>query len=418
MLDVEIVDRDDPNAIRYPTIKNEGENGAIEYRITLTVRDIIVPGLSETVYFPLNFCMEDIVIDAVAKKYRADIDNYPLDSDDEHFLIGTQACRKDSKKLDCPYMKKTLVRINVASNLDVSNIFAIYLLSLDDSNENRQKFLLMTKTKLYLLHDTQAIETYGYKDIRFTSDGLELKRLGETVGQRLLDYTFDERFLNFAHEFMLLRRTTLVDVRERHPFANVIDDKKSPDVVADMRLNVDEVEGRPSIRKRNAYMKFLIDAAAAEGYLQAKTILKLCYMAREFRISGDLMLSWLKQAISGGIRKNKLSEEFSRMLTFIGSKYKFVFVQDLLEVATDDEGNFHRQELLKIFKRPQFGVEKFAAEYLLFLGKRNRAMRQLQTAFQNIDDHEIYFKHSIREQNYINGLTLQLVTMGAMFNEQ
>ena len=162
MSDVEIVDRDDPNAIRYPTIKNEGENGAIEHRITLPVRDIIVPGLSETVYFPLNFCLEDIVIDTVAQKYQADIDDYPLDSDDEHFLIGTQACRKDCKRLDCTYMKKMLVRINAAANLDVSDIFAIYLLGLDDSNENRQKFLLMTKTKLYLLHDTQAIENYGY----------------------------------------------------------------------------------------------------------------------------------------------------------------------------------------------------------------------------------------------------------------
>lgn len=418
MPDVEIVDRDDPNAIRYPTIKNEGENGAIEHRITLPVRDIIVPGLSETVYFPLDFCMKDLVIDAVAQKYHADIDDYPLDSDDEHFLIGTQACRKESKKLACLYMKKTLVRINAAANLDVSDLFAIYLLSLDDSNENRQKFLLMTKTKLYLLHDTQAIETYGYNDIRFTPDGLELKRLGESVGQRLLEYTFDERFLNFAHEFMLLRRTTLVDVRERHPFANVIDDKKSPDVVADMSLNVDEVDGRPSIRKRNAYMKFLVDTAAAEGHLQAKTILKLCYMAREFRISGDAMLSWLNHSICGGIRKNKLLAEFARTLTFIGAKYKFVFVQDLLEVGTDDDGNFHRQELLKIFKRPQFGVEKFVAEYLPFVGQRNRAMRQLQTAFQNIDDHEICFKHSIREQSYINGLTLQLAMMGAMLNEQ
>lgn len=151
----------------------------------------------------------------------------------------------------------------------------------------------MTKKKLYLLHDTQAIETYSYNDIRFTPDVFELRRLGKSVGQRLLEYTFDERFLSFAHEFMLLRRTTLVDVRERHPFANVVDDKKFPDVVADMSLNIDEIDGRPSIRKRNAYMKFLVDTSAAEGHLQAKAIFKLCYMAREFRISGDSMLSCL-----------------------------------------------------------------------------------------------------------------------------
>lgn len=93
-------------------------------------------------------------------------------------------------------------------------------------------------------------------------------------------------------------------------------------------------------------------------------------------------------------------------------------MQDLLEVGTDDEGNFHRKELLKIFKRPQFGVEKFVEEYLPFIRQRNKSVPQLQTAFQNIDDHEIFFKHSIRQQSYINGLNLQLAAMGAMINEQ
>lgn len=123
-----------------PDYKKRGQNSVIEHRITLPVRDIIVPGLSKTVYFPLNFCLEDIVIDTVAQKYQADIKDYPLDHDDEHFLIGTKACRKGCKKLDCHYMKKKIFRINAISNLEVDDIFAIYLLSLDESNENRPKF--------------------------------------------------------------------------------------------------------------------------------------------------------------------------------------------------------------------------------------------------------------------------------------
>lgn len=417
MHDIDIVDRNDSNAVRYPTIKNEGEESAHEYRITLPVRDIIVPGVSETVYFPLNFCMNDVVIDAVARKYAAGIDDYPDDDDEEHFLIGTEDCSK-SKTLNCAYMKKALVRINAARNVDSDGVFAIYLLSLDNSNENRQKFLLMTKTTLYLLHDTQAIESYGYNEIIFTPDGIERKQFGESIEPNLLEYTFDERFLNFAQEFMLMRCTTLADVRERHPFANVVDDKKSPDAVADMGINVDETDSRPAIRKRCAYLKFLVDTAAAEGHLEAKTIMRLCYMAREFRVSGDFMLSWLKQATAGGIRKNKLLTEFSRTLTFIGLKYKFVFVQDLLEVGTDSAGNFHRQELLKIFKRPQFGTEKFVAHYLAFIGKRNAAANELQLAFQHVENREICFKHSVRAQNYCDRLNLQLTAMGAMLNEQ
>lgn len=417
MQQIEILDKDDPNALRYPTIKNEGEESAQEHRVTLLARDIIVPGISETVYFPLNFCMEDIVINAVARKYSAGLEDYPEADDEEHFLIGTEVCRK-IKTLKCPYMKKALARIGSARNVDLNEVFAIYLLSLDDSTENRQKFLLMTKNALYLLHDTQAIESYGYNDICFTPDGIELKHFGESIRQNLLEYTFDERFLNFAHEFMLLRCTTMTDVRERHPFANVVDDKKAPDAVADMDINIDETDFRPVIRKRCAYMRFLVDTAAAEGHLEAKTMMRLCYMAREFRISADFMRSWLKQAMAGGIRKNKLLAEFSRTLNFIGLKYKFVFVQDLLEAGTDEAGNFHRQELMKIFKRPQFGTEKFVMHYLEFLGKRNAAARELQLAFQNVENREICFKHTVRAQNYGDKLTLQMTAMGAMLNEQ
>ena len=413
MQDVEILDRDDQNAVRYPTIKNEGAENARECRITLPVRDIVVPGISETVYFPLNFCMEDAVIDAVAQKYSAGIEDYPDDQDEEHFLIGTGACRK-IKTLKCKYMGKVLRRIKDLN----ATAFAIYLLSLDNSNDNRQKFLLMTKDALYLLHDTQALESYGYSDIRFTPDGIELRRLGESIGKILLDYTFDERFLNFAQEFMLMRCTTLADVRERHPFASVVDDKKAPDAVADMGINVDETDYRPAIRKRCAYMKFLVDAAAAEGYLEARTMLRLCYMAREFHVSADSMRSWLKKAMAGGIRKNRLLTEFSQTLNFIGLKYKFVFVQDLLEAGTDAAGNFHRQDLLKIFKRPQFGVGNFVAHYLEFIGKRNASTRELQRAFQSIENREICFKHTVRAQNYDNRLTLQMTAMGAMLNEQ
>ena len=141
-------------------------------------------------------------------------------------------------------------------------------------------------------------------------------------------------------------------------------------------------------------------------------------MAREFHISADSMRSWLKKAMAGGIRKNKLLTKFSQTLHFIGLRYKFVFVQDLLEAGTDEAGIFHRQDLLKIFKRPQFGVEKFAAHYLAFIGKRNAATRELQRAFQDIENREIYFKHTVRAQNYDNRLTLQMAAMGAMLNEQ
>lgn len=410
------MDKDAPDALRYPTIKNEGEDTAQECRITVPVRDIIVPGISEAVFFPLNFCLEDVVIDGVARKYAAGIENYHADADEEHFLIGAEACRK-SKTLNCRCMKKALARITAEKNIDSAGV-SIYLLSTDNSNDNRQQFLLMTKTKLYLLHDAQELKSYDYNAIRFTSGGIELKKICDSIGQKLLAYPFDERFLNFACEFMLMRCTTLADVRERHPFANIVDDKTAPDFVADMGMNVAEADFRPAIRKRCAYMKFLVDTAAAEGYLEAKNVMRLCYMAREFRIPADYMRSWLKQALLGGIRKKELLTEFSRTLTFIGLRHKFVFVQDLLEVGTDAAGIFHRQELLDILKRPQFGLEKFVTQYFAFVVKRNETLHELRKVFRSVDNRDIFFKNSVRAQNYNDRLNLQLTAMEALLEEQ
>ena len=414
--DIDILDSEDAEAIRYPSIKNEGEPEAQEHKITLKTTDIEIPGIQETTYFPLNFCLEDIVIDSIAKKYAAAAENYPMGDDTEHFLIGTTACRSDRKKINCPYMRKANDKIAAAEGIDFSDMFAIYLFELDGSNENRQKLLVMTKNRLYVMYNTQAFESFSYRSIRFVPEGIELKEFGEDFSQMHLSYTFDERFLNFAREFMLLRTTTLADVRERHPFSSATDDKNIPDMIADMKIVTDETDPKPVIAKRNAYMRFLVDTAAAEGRLDAQTVLKLCYMAREFRISADSMTSWLIHAAGGGIKKNKLHQELTKIWGSFHFKYKFAFVQDLLEIGTDSNGNFRREELLKILRRSQFGVEKFVDRYLAYVSERRAAEKKLQVAWQEVP--ALHFKHSVRAQNYANRMNLQLIAMEAMVNEQ
>ena len=152
--------------------------------------------------------------------------------------------------------------------------------------------------------------------------------------------------------------------------------------------------------------------------MEARTIMRLCYLAREFGVSADSVRSWLKLAANKGIPKNKLQTELTKILSFIGVKYKFVFIKDVLEAGTDSQGVFHRADLLKILKRPQFGVEKFVENYLEFIKKSRAAEYELQNAFQNVNPQEICFKNLVRAQSYSNRLNLQLVSMGAMLNEQ
>ena len=421
--EMEIMDRDDVNAVRYPNIKHEGESDSSERKITTVGRDITGSSVHETAYFPLNFCMRDIVIDSIARKYNAGAENYPAGNDDEeHFLIGTAACRRERFKIDCPYLKKVNLKISGAQNVDLSDAFAIYLLAeLDDSNENRQKFLVMTKQELYIMNDTPIFDHYKYRDVHFTPDGINLKSFTDSVSVNLLSYRFDERFLKFAHEFMLLRFTTLADVRERHPFASLIDDKGNPDMVADMKLDVDKMDLLPVTGKRCAYLRFLVDTAAAEGHLEAQTMLRLCYMAREFKIPADSLESWLKHASRGGIREKRLQGELEQLLNFIdgqNGKYRFAFIQDLIEAGTDSEGVFHRQELLKIFKRQKFETADFVEHYLAYVSTRRKAEYELQSALQSMTKKGRNFETAIRALNYMGRMNLQIVAMGAILNEQ
>lgn len=388
---------------------------------SVVVNDIIPPDDPESFYFPRDFCMRKAIIDSVAKKYSADAENYPEDdSEEEHFLLGFSACA-ERKNLNCPYMQKFNQRLENSKGLPKKNIFAIYLLGADDSGDNKQKFIFMTMEHLYLLYSTQQVERYKYARLRFKADGIELKDVGKPPEKILLEWQFDEKFFNFVHEFMLLRRGILTDTRERHPIADFQNENFNPDIASEtaehFNIGIAETETMPDFQARSKYLRFLTDIAAAEGYIEARTILRLCNMAKEFKVSGEDLYSWLKIATQNGGMK-KLANTFTDMLKFIGVKNKFTFVQDIVEVATGNDGNFHRAELLKILKRPQYGVWDFFEKYFAYVKKRNAAELELQTVFRALDEPDLNFKNFLRVQNYTNKINLQIDSMEGMLNEQ
>lgn len=417
---VELIDAEDNDALKYPSIKSLTGETPDEIRVDIVTRDIIPPDAFATLYFPYDFCTGKIVIDLVAKKYAANAENYFSNAGDEdRFLIGYDSCSKKVRdKLDCPYMKKFNERIEKLKKFSPKSIFAVYLLELDDSDDNNQKFLFMTRNELCLFYATKELERYSYSDIRFMPDGVELKSPAQDVERKLLEWEFNEKFFNFAREFMLLRCTTLADVRTRHPVADMRDDVNNPDIVTDIaatvNLNETENEMYPSYKRRSTYLNFLVNVATAEGYVDAETLLRLAYMAREFHIPADEVQSWLKDAYAGDFLKKKLQRIFVDVLETVGEKNKFALIQDAIEVATDSEGNFHRAELLKIFKRQQLGVEKFAESYIAYVKKRKAAERDLQLALQVMDKQQLHIKSAVRMQNYGDAINLQIAMMNAM----
>ena len=410
---MKIVDKNDLDAILLPKIKDETE----EIVLPPIRRDILPRSADVTPYFPLDFGMEDIVIDTVSRKYLRGEEHYHVDDqDEEHFLLGVKACRDGIKKLNCPYLKKALVRLRDSDNFPWKSLTAMYLLNVDDGEENRQEFLAMTKDGFYLFAATPEIRYLPFDDLVFTAEGIDSSDRAPSFEEHLLTYAFDDDFLDFLHEFSLLRNITLADIRESHPFVQM----QRHDLVKDfLRGKDDFLPIMPAADQRNAYLCFLVDVATAEGKTDAKTMLRLIYMAREFHVTADSLAGWLRKIYrDGGIRKNKLTEELARTLSFLGTaEQRTAFYQDVIEVAMGDDGEFHRPQLLKIIKGSQFAGEKFVDAYMDFVAKRKKAEIVLEKTWRLCEKKDIRLPNAMRMQNYNNRLNLQITMMGAMTNE-
>ena len=149
-------------------------------------------------------------------------------------------------------------------------------------------------------------------------------------------------------------------------------------------------------------------------------MLRLMYMAREFRIAATSLTNWLMDAYyHHGIRSNKLQAELSETITNIGEEYAMALYQDLLEVITGcKEGECYREALLDILTEPEFAGEKFVRSYQKFVRKRLQAENELQRALNTISDkyQNLDFKNAVRMQNYNNRLNLQILSIGAINN--
>ena len=403
---VDVIDK--KRALVYPEI---GEN---EKRMEIVKNDILKVLKSESHYFPLDFRMENIVINSIAKKYFPLAEDYPSpdDLDEPRFLIGMPLCQKDYiYQLKCPYMKKVLHSIsdnnakgiNNEFIINPDNIVAIYILKADKSEDyHKQGFLILSKDGIYLRNTSESykINHYDYSDLRFTLDGIaHLDRID--VEGLLLDYSLDENFILFAQEFMLLRRTTLMSIRARHPFADAM------------------------MEFRESYMEILIDVAAGEGKLTVEKYIRLEYIAREFKISPEDFKKWLFQAYKGDGSVSDVQQKLKEMLN---DKTKttewYVLFQDILELAVGEDDEVNRKKLIDMLRRKSSAGSEFVSNYIEFIKYRRKSEMSLYRAIESIGYRNLadnlggYLKNIHTLQTYNNEMNLKLLDIGVLVNEK
>ena len=386
-----VVDKDN-NSLLYPSIKDE----QTEWAVPIIKNDIIyIADEHATInYFSPDWRFNSNVINCIATKYLGKIDDYP-DQDDassERFLIGADAC-KIGKTVSGSYLNKAFQILAKDKRIKSSSVIAIHLLDICNSEENAQKFLLLTKEKVYVRYNTKLLEEYDYEQIIFTPDGVQLKDQIEEVDGLVANYPLADDFIRFAQEYKLLRSTLLQDVNEMHPATS---------------LSYDD---------RVKYLDFLIDVAVGDKKITADKLLRLEFLARSFRIESSRFVNRIEKAAKNIIRDQVISKVFTDiLLNVLNAELRVVFYQDLLEITINKDGDFERSKLVELLRNRKFAGEEFVREYIDFIKYRDRAERALQKSILSITDSCVTAVNVFPMQKFNSDLNLKLLEIGVMTN--
>lgn len=378
--EVEVIDHDDVDLLLYPALREDEE------KRKLIKSDIIPLGKRDMLYFPLNFRMGALVIESIAEKYNRRYDYPEADNDDERYLIGPESCSK-GRDMDCPYLKKAFAVLQ--DEKDAKDLVALYLLDADQGEMNDQYFLALTRTGILFRSGSSTLQRAPYEDLRFAEDGIESRRRVKELKGNLLDYSFDDGFLAFVREFLQLRHTKLLPVREMHPFSH-----HAPEL-------------------KQAYLGLLVDAAAAEGGLTAQKLIWLEQLAREFCIPAKMVELFLKKAREGGVKGSKLQNALRNALAKMDVEYHYAFVEDAITAMIDERGECSRELLLKILKKDDFFRYGYVESYKHYVCLQKQADEAFQAALEQVEFSRVQFKNIYRRKIYHDALRLQIIDMMA-----
>lgn len=386
-----VVDKDKNNLL-FPSIKDD----TTEWNVPIIKNDIVYIADEHAAinYFSFDWRFNSNVINCLATKYLGKTGDYP-DHDDEsseRFLIGVDACKK-WKNIACPYLNKAFQILTKDKRIKTSSIIAIQLFDLCKREENAQKFLLLTKDKVYARYNTQILEEYDYEQVVFASDGLQIKDQIEEIDGLVANYPLANDFLLFAQEYQLLRSTMLQDVNEIHPVICL------------------------AYEERIKYLDFLVDIAVGDGSITADKLLKLEFLARSFKIESTRFVSRIEKAAKTQVKDQIISKTFTDILiNVLTAELRVVFYQDILEMIVNDEGDIERCKLLELLRNRKFAGEEFVREYIDFIKFRNRADRALQKSILAITDSYVTAVNVFPMQKFNSVLNLKILEIGVNAN--
>lgn len=407
-----ILDKD-KDILVLPCIKDESS----EIKVDIVKNSNLPLSAKEVICFPFDWRFEDVVINCLAKKYAVNIENYPeVDEDEERFLIGPEACKNAIASIECPYLTKALAVLKEKYDFRLKDLVAIYLLNMDDTEDNNQKFIALSKKKIYVRHKSNEIERFSYDNLVFSRKGIQsreiiienLKENRKVAGKTskrwkedkdrdleelhsLINYPFSNEFVKFVHEFQLLRSSTLKGIDRNHPLIG-----KSQDV-------------------KTRYFEFLIDCTSSSGMVSAKELLKLEYLARELRIGDNVLLAGLERNLRKKKDDRTITKDFNDLWgNILTEELRYVLYLDILDLIINDKGEAKNENLEELIM-DNVG-EKFVKAYIEFTKYKKLAEEKLLQALINVEYSAVNLPNIYEIEKYREALNGQILAIGVATN--
>lgn len=325
------------------------------------------------------------LLERLAAKYGATLQAYTEEEGENALVLGPEDCQRALSSPAGEAMRKVSQFLGPTPP---ANILGILVLEADGSDENRQKFLLRTRKRVYLRDHSLGLTSWPAKNVHIGRSGLSVK------GQPCLERTpLDARFAEWHRELALLEAPPLRQWAFTHPFAESL-----------AALTAEEASSAAM-----PYMQLLTAVAKAGNSLDAFTVLRLEALAASLGMSEESFATLLKAKQSTpAAGAAKLQKRLNSALAAMRAVEPHVLFLDILETAHTLDGKCRCPDMVEILRSEEYAGQEFTRHACESVSNARRAQLALAAAVRPLrNSGQLFGQHC-----YQDSLTCTLFNWG------
>lgn len=356
------------------------------------VRSDILARQVHTGLFTGSYRFRRSLLALLALKYGANLENYTEEEDEDSLLIGPAECEKVLAQPTDTGMEKLAAFLESLENRP-ANIQAILLLEADFSDENRQKFLIRTKKRLYLRDASLGLQSWPARSAFFGSTGVQFR--GKSWLEAL---PIDSRFREWHKELLLLEAPLIKNSLGWHPLTGLL-----------TTFGTDSANGTAM-----PYIQFLCAVASFGNALTAAKVLRLEAMSSDFGLREDAFYDIFDKLKPGRLSSSQLQKLLHKARECVPRLAPHVLYLDALEAAHDEKGECACPAIVEILRQDSYAGAEFTTRICESIQYERKAQRTRVTALGKAPDPVCLDG----QQFYLDSLNMNILNYGGKLDER